>query len=942
MASLARRGRKTHSPNPNTVMPTFEPLESRLMLSTVVSQPLSFSAPSAPIWTGGIAFDKSITLWDFDEGPWTLWGYGITSIGSSFGARVYANTGTVSSSLSGQLMLTCPDSVLPGQQDVPVTIQFLPDSGGSMTGELGAGLDIPLQFDMAWQLPSPLPDGSFDFTRNLEDYAGLLGISIPSNIALNTNGNFTPMLGAQVSVSGITDVADAAFNLLSLAGLIPPPVGTVAKVVSAVFYVNLGMDVHLKRTDCFTPTSLGGNLYVNGANSGSFSLSSSSSSTVYVDIPNTGSSSITLDIGDLVLSNTFHTDFSLLSGPLFEAKIDIPFIGGWTAYRHEWADLEFPLISLPNKPMAFSITDPPPIGIPVVRPEVAVSGNGQNIADGDSSPSTSDSTDFGSVVQGGAAISRTFRVSNSGGATLTTSGLTVPSGFAVTDGLAGSIPPGGYDDITIQLPTGTLGTFAGDVYFSTNDSDENPFNFGIAGAVGIEIGDGLLRTVAYTDADGTLVTMTVQGARARVVFTGDSLGHSSTGRSMLVGGSSIAISAVDILSGNDRGSMVIRTNRGGDGLATIGEITGNVPLRGLSARTVDLVGAGIALTGGGYISSVQLHELKNGADIDMPGTGATKGITIKAGMLHPDTDIVLGSYLKNLTAVQWMGSSLTTPWASRISIRGDGRNGLTGDFGADLTFTSADPKRGVALGKLSVAGTITDSVITADSGSVGSVTAAQWNAGSLNATWVKAVVTKGKRADRNGAGALAGHFGADVTLSGVSALKATLGSVRIAGDLLPGTCWDVQSGLVGSLKFSGTVQQSIVRSAGNIKSITVGATDGSDFGAGVAMDLLESNRHVEVGDAANIPQATIGTFTVKGLKLPKGAPIPRFFVDSCISAGVRKLNLLNWDDQGGLFAPAGGVKSVKHKDTADKTNCWVWPAPPTQLSTGPDDFVHIV
>ena len=122
--------------------------------------------------------------------------------------------------------------------------------------------------------------------------------------------------------------------------------------------------------------------------------------------------------------------------------------------------------------------------------------------------------------------------------------------------------------------------------------------------------------------------------------------------------------------------------------------------------------------------------------------------------------------------------------------------------------------------------------------------------------------------------------------------------------------------------------------------MTVGAIDGSDFGAGVEMDVLKTARHVSPGDPA--PTGTIGSFTVRGLKVPRGEPVPRFFCDSNISAKIGGLSMVNWDGLGGLFAPAGGFKSVKHKDTDDKNNSWAWPAPPLQVSSGPDDFIHVI
>lgn len=132
-------------------------------------------------------------------------------------------------------------------------------------------------------------------------------------------------------------------------------------------------------------------------------------------------------------------------------------------------------ISESNNASAMTVT--------VNSPEIAVLGNGVNIADGDTTPSASDLTNFGSVAQGGAAVTRTFTVTNSGTGTLTTSGLTLPSGFTLVEGLSASIAAGASDTFTVQLNTATAGTFSGQISFTDNDSDENPFNFSISGTV---------------------------------------------------------------------------------------------------------------------------------------------------------------------------------------------------------------------------------------------------------------------------------------------------------------------------------------------------------------------------------------------------------------------------------------------------------------------------
>jgi len=116
-------------------------------------------------------------------------------------------------------------------------------------------------------------------------------------------------------------------------------------------------------------------------------------------------------------------------------------------------------------------------------PEITVLGNAVSITDGDTSPSTTDGTDFGSVVQGGAAVSRTFMVRNDGAAALTLGAVTVPTGFTLTEGLSTTLAAGASDTFTVRLDAATLGTKSGEVSFATNDSDENPFSFAIMGAV---------------------------------------------------------------------------------------------------------------------------------------------------------------------------------------------------------------------------------------------------------------------------------------------------------------------------------------------------------------------------------------------------------------------------------------------------------------------------
>jgi Ca2+-binding RTX toxin-like protein len=118
-------------------------------------------------------------------------------------------------------------------------------------------------------------------------------------------------------------------------------------------------------------------------------------------------------------------------------------------------------------------------------PEVSVLGNGLSIESGDGTPQLADGTDFGEVVQG-STVARTFTVRNDGQAVLTLGLLTVsgPLSLDNSDPLVGSLAPGQSDTFKVSLDTSTLGTRIGTISFVHNDSDENPFNFMIAGTVG--------------------------------------------------------------------------------------------------------------------------------------------------------------------------------------------------------------------------------------------------------------------------------------------------------------------------------------------------------------------------------------------------------------------------------------------------------------------------
>ena len=117
-------------------------------------------------------------------------------------------------------------------------------------------------------------------------------------------------------------------------------------------------------------------------------------------------------------------------------------------------------------------------------PNITVIGNGVVISDGDTSPSTDDDTDFGTIYSGDPPISHTFIVRNDGSAVLQLGPVAVPTGFVLTEGLSTTRLLAGESDLfTIQMDTAMTGPRSGDVYILNNDTGDYPFQFTIMGRV---------------------------------------------------------------------------------------------------------------------------------------------------------------------------------------------------------------------------------------------------------------------------------------------------------------------------------------------------------------------------------------------------------------------------------------------------------------------------
>ncbi len=156
-----------------------------------------------------------------------------------------------------------------------------------------------------------------------------------------------------------------------------------------------------------------------------------------------------------------------------------------------------------------------------IGPEIDVSGLGNSIADGDTTPSATDDTDFGSVALVGATSANTFTITNSGSETLNLSGnprVTISGANAAdftlaTDAAATVASGGGTTTFVITFDPSATGLRMATVSIASDDADENPYDFAIQGT-GMEVatnagvldvtGDGDFQSIPRRDSDRSL------------------------------------------------------------------------------------------------------------------------------------------------------------------------------------------------------------------------------------------------------------------------------------------------------------------------------------------------------------------------------------------------------------------------------------------------------
>ncbi len=354
------------------------------------------------------------------------------------------------------------------------------------------------------------------------------------------------------------------------------------------------------------------------------------------------------------------------------------------------------------------------------------------------------------------------------------------------------------------------------------------------------------------------------------------------------------ISRLEVLDSTPKTSVAITSPRGTH--ADINEIVVDGPLGKLVGTTTRVHGD---VTIGGSPATLTLDSIEDGAImLGAPAPGAVKPVAITIASVT-DSSLVSGTPIKSLKLGQWLDTDATDD-----TITADSLAALTttGDFQADLTLNGG--AAALTLGSAKIGGALTQSAWDI-SGATGAITLT------------------------GSAGGWQGAFGAVKSLTAKANLAVamtaySLGTLSVTGNLqdsilnftMAPVAGNLRLAALGTMTVKGSAVDTVLRSDGNVGSITVGTAEGSTFFAGVS-DLV-AMRPSDLADFTS--DATIGKFTVKGIL---GQAVA--FSDSILAA--RRLGTVAIVSADPAFDPAKGLSAqtlakFTYKDTLGNYN---WP-----------------
>ena len=221
---------------------------------------------------------------------------------------------------------------------------------------------------------------------------------------------------------------------------------------------------------------------------GSLDIDTGSSDAVFT-IQNTGVAALDLTGGTLVVISGDHaSDFLVTVDPTTPIAISgsttftVTFNPSASGLRE--ASVSIASTDADENPYTFDIQ-----GTGTTEPEIAVQGNLVDISSGDTSPSTADLTDFGSLDVAATPVAHAFTIQNLGSGDLSLTSLPLVQITGVNAGdfilsqqpTSATVSPSGSVTFQVAFDPTTTGLREATILIDNDDADEDPFSFSIQG-----------------------------------------------------------------------------------------------------------------------------------------------------------------------------------------------------------------------------------------------------------------------------------------------------------------------------------------------------------------------------------------------------------------------------------------------------------------------------
>jgi hypothetical protein len=267
--------------------------------------------------------------------------------------------------------------------------------------------------------------------------------------------------------------------------------------------------------------------------------------------------------------------------------------------------------------------------------EIDIQGNATSIVNGDTTPSLTDWTDFGSV-----AGTRTFTIRNTGNIALAIGAITISgtdaADFTVTTPPAVSVAAFGTTTFTVTFSPGAINTRSATITIANDDTDENPYSFNIQGfgiipeidvqgnATSIADNDTTPNTADWTDFSSTASTRTftvfnngnITLTLGSIVVSGANAGDFTVTTPPSV--SVAAFSSTTFVVTFVPGALGLRTATLTFSNNDSNENPYNFNIQGTGVtREIDLEGNGLSIANGDMVTSISDHTDFGPADINL-------------------------------------------------------------------------------------------------------------------------------------------------------------------------------------------------------------------------------------------------------------------------------------------------------------------------------------